>query len=249
MSVMIILQARMSSTRLPGKVMSLINGKPMIYWQIQRILQSRRSNNLVVATSMDETDSILTDYVTSLGVQVYRGSLENVFSRFLDIILINTQFSTIVRLTGDCPLTMPVLLDQMIDEFTSSDFDYFSNCNPPTYPDGLDIEIFSKDAFLSLSQKSLNREEIEHVTLGFKNPRYHFKLGNKFMDTDLSGYRWTVDYEADLSFIREIFKVFTGQEIEMGLDQILDFIEQNPALNTQLSGNLRNIALKSKEEN
>ena len=159
----------MSSTRLPGKVMAEINGFPMIYWQIRRIHEAVQVDKLVLATTIHHSDDVLSDFVNQIGVEVFRGSVDDVHSRFRDLIEKNSQFENIVRLTGDCPMTMPKLLDEMIVAFEHQNLDYYSNCNPPTFPDGLDIEIFSRQAFIRLSNAALSASEKEHVTLGFLN--------------------------------------------------------------------------------
>jgi spore coat polysaccharide biosynthesis protein SpsF len=237
----------MSSSRLPGKVMAVVNGQPLIYWQIRRIQKAKEISKLVIATSTDGSDAVLVDYVLSLGVAAEKGPLDDVFLRFLNIILDNPDHSVIVRLTGDCPLTMPSLLDEMIQEFAEGDYDYYSNCVPPTFPDGLDIEIFTKEAFISLSRQNLTVQEREHVTLGFRNYPNLFKVGNKSNRVDLSDMRWTVDYEEDLEFIKSVFRVCQGREDTINLPQMLELLENNPNLETRLSGNLRNIALKNLE--
>ena len=126
-----ILQARMSSSRLPGKVLCEINGKPMIYWQLQRIYQAKKVEKVIVATSTDSTDDQLVDFLISEKTLFVRGSLNNVKERFDTVI---TQFpsDSFVRLTGDCPLVMPSLIDDLVDTFHEADVDYLSiRSNPP----------------------------------------------------------------------------------------------------------------------
>lgn len=233
----------MSSSRLPGKVMAQINGKPMIYWQIQRISGCPAVDKLIVATSRDVSDDELFEYLVSIGVEVHRGSLEDVHSRFLEIVTKEKEFENIVRLTGDCPLTMPELLENMITEFDLVQLDYYSNCNPPTYPDGLDIEIFSRIAFLKMSQFLLTAEEKEHVTLRFRREPGVFRQGNKANSSDESNRRWTVDFEEDLAFVRRIFTLFKSRENEFGYSEVVESLSINPSLDNPLPGNLRNIAL------
>jgi spore coat polysaccharide biosynthesis protein SpsF len=245
MKTLVILQARMSSSRLPGKVMAQINGRPMIYWQIQRISQCPDVDKLITATSEDVSDDKLFDFLFSMGVEVSRGSLEDVHSRFLKIIMEENEFENVVRLTGDCPLTMPELLGNMISEFKSVQLDYYSNCNPPTYPDGLDIEIFSRTAFLKMSQLVLTSEEKEHVTLRFRKEPGAFRQGNKVNSADESNRRWTVDFEEDLAFVRRIFTLFKSRENEFTYSEVIDSLALNPSLENTLSGRLRNIALRA----
>lgn len=233
----------MSSSRLPGKVMAQINGKPMIYWQIQRINQCPDVDKLIIATSEDVSDDNLFDFVFSMGVEVRRGSLEDVHSRFLKIVMEENEFENVVRLTGDCPLTMPKLLGNMISEFKSLQLDYYSNINPPTYPDGLDIEIFSRAAFLKMSRLVLMPEEKEHVTLRFRREPGTFRQGNKVNSLDESNRRWTVDFEEDLAFVRRIFTLFKSRENQFGYSDVIASLAVNRTLENPLSGNLRNITL------
>ena len=135
-----VLQARMSSNRLPGKVLMEVNGKPMIYWQIQRILQSKEISKLVVATSDHPTDDVLVKYLESINFEFVRGSLDDVLARFIKVENIYSPDS-IIRLTGDCPLVMPELIDSMLKKFYEVNVQYLSNIIELTYPDGLDIEI------------------------------------------------------------------------------------------------------------
>ena len=119
MKTLAILQARMTSTRLPGKVMMKVNGSPMIHWQSKRVLEAKKIDHLIIATSVDESDDSLVDFLNNQGFSVYRGSLDDVFSRYLEISNIY-QPASIVRLTGDCPLVMPELIDEMLEEFDKS---------------------------------------------------------------------------------------------------------------------------------
>jgi spore coat polysaccharide biosynthesis protein SpsF len=243
MSAIAILQARMSSQRLPGKVMLEVNGKPMIYWQVQRILRVSQIAKLVVTTSIDSSDDILAKYLMNEGVEVFRGSLEDVHSRYLAVVNGNPNTDTFLRLTGDCPFTMPLLISEMLSEFAKYEYDYYSNSINPTYPDGLDVEIFSQDSFLSISNTYLSTRDKEHVTLKYRDLDLKFKIGEKLHIEDLSNLRWTVDYEEDFKFVRQIFAHFKGQELTFSMDDVLYLLKREPHLNTQLPGSLRNIAL------
>ena len=220
-----ILQARMGSSRLPGKVLREINSFPMIYWQLKRIEQSTYLDRIIVATSNDPSDDVLCNFLAKEGFNYYRGSLTNVFSRFSDL---NSTFQpiNIIRLTADCPLIMPRMIDDMLEEFESSQFDYFSNSVTPTFPDGLDIEIFTSYALKRLEAAELTQDELEHVTLGFLSRRNDFRIANFANDIDLANLRWTVDYDDDLRFVRDVFETFKGRELVFGTSDVLDEIKQ-----------------------
>jgi len=241
-----VLQARMSSTRLPGKVMKEINGRPMIYWQIQRILKANRVNKLVVVTSTDSSDDPLARFLQGLPVNVHRGSLDNVFSRFIEVTE-KYPHDALVRLTGDCPLVMPELLDAMIEKFYSENVDYLSNTLIPTFPDGLDIEIIKFGGLGKLNTFNLKPEELEHVTYGIYQRPETFKLFNFLNSSDQSLARWTVDYLEDLDFVRAIFGEFRGRETEFNYRQVTEFLELHPKVRSQISGLRRNEMLQSRE--
>jgi len=243
-----ILQARMSSTRLPGKVLAVINEKPMISWQIMRIKESKSINELVVVTSTDQTDDVLADYLLQNGVLVERGPIDNVLARFLQAFERFKGYENIVRLTGDCPLVMPHLIDEMVTEFDKSDVDFLSNALEPTFPDGLDIEIVKRSALIRVSEYPLSAAENEHVTLGLRNRMKEFSIKNYSQVRDLSSLRWTVDYEGDLEFIRKVYDEFKGCELTFSYQDLLDLLTRNPELYNEISGNLRNVALKEIQE-
>ncbi|CAN2169792.1 SpsF Spore coat polysaccharide biosynthesis protein F, CMP-KDO synthetase homolog [Candidatus Nanopelagicaceae bacterium] len=239
-----ILQARMSSNRLPGKVLQEINGKPMIYWQLQRILKATMIEKVIVATSLDSTDDQLVEFLSSQDITCIRGSLDNVKERF-DTVLSQIPSETFIRLTGDCPLVMPHLIDEMVREFGDANVDYFSNTIQPTFPDGLDIEVVKTDAFKKLSSFSLSRAEKEHVTYGLYSRPGEFNIRNFSNAENLSHMRWTVDYQEDLDFVREIFLHFKGREDLFGFSELLDFLTLNPGIKSMIDANRRNESLFS----
>lgn len=241
MSKTVILQARMESSRLPGKVLKPINGKPMIEWQIARIQQSK-AEKIILATSNDASDDDLATVVRKLGIEVYRGSLQDVHSRFMAI-LEKEQPRFFIRLTGDCPLVMPNLIDKMMSKFEIEKFDYFSNINPPTYPDGLDIEIISTEKFFEFSRKDLSNEEKEHVTIGLRRRSGMKRHGNFENRIDLSRMRWTVDYPEDFLFVERVFNFFEGRELYFNMDEILEAIRNGRIKDNLVPHNFRNISL------
>jgi spore coat polysaccharide biosynthesis protein SpsF len=236
---LVILQARMSSSRFPGKVMMPINGEPMIYRQIERIEEASVVDSLIVATSTDSSDDVLAGYLKAKGVQVFRGSLENVLSRFLEIEA-QIQPTTIIRLTGDCPLVMPELIDKMVVRFYDSNVDYLSNTLEPTFPDGLDIEILKASALRKLGTFKLSTAEREHVTLGIYRRPLEFSLENYRGHQDLSKNRWTVDYFQDLEFVRQVFINFEGEESKFSFEDTMIFLANNKDIKSAISPDRRN---------
>ena len=236
---LVILQARMSSSRLPGKVMMKINDEPMIHWQIKRILEATKVSDLVVATSVDATDDCLVDFLEANSIKVHRGSLRNVLSRFTEAAT-KYHYDALIRLTGDCPLVMPELINQMVDEFYELDVDYLSNTLEPTFPDGLDIEIIRRGILEKLASFKLENMELEHVTFGVYTRPETFRLSNFKSKSNLSTERWTVDYQEDLEFVRAIFKKFAGREAHFSYQEVLDYLSENPELTSQIHGYKRN---------
>jgi spore coat polysaccharide biosynthesis protein SpsF len=242
---LVILQARMSSSRLPGKVMMRINGRPMIYWQIQRILKASKINDLVIATSNDSTDDSLVEFLRENSFFVHRGSMNNVLSRFVEIAS-KSPSDAYVRLTGDCPLVMPNLIDEMVDDFYERNVEYLSNTLVPTFPDGLDIEIFNDGALQKLSRLNLTNEELEHVTYGIHSRPGIFQVSNYMGQADHSSERWTVDYQEDFDFIKEVYEAFSGREAEFSYEEVLDFIAAVPSQKSHKNKFKRNEQLKRK---
>jgi len=206
MRVVALIQARVGSMRLPGKVLRPILGKPMIEVILARLSKSIEIDEIVVATSKETQDDKLQLLVESLGYQCTRGSEKNVLDRFYESAKI-MQADTIVRITGDCPLVDPELVDKCIQAFKKDKLDYFSNVDPRSYPDGLDIEVFS---FASLDQANKEANSVfdrEHVTPYIRNSS-SFLRGSIKHKQDLSESRWTVDEPEDLVVINNIFKHF-----------------------------------------
>jgi spore coat polysaccharide biosynthesis protein SpsF len=231
---LVVLQARMSSTRLPGKVMSQINGHPMIYWEIGRISKAKHVNKTVVAISDQGSDDILANYLESIQQEYIRGSLDNVLGRYVKADE-NYNPSAIIRLTADCPLVMPELIDQYLEIFHKSDFDYLSNTLELSYPDGLDIEIIKPGIFKKLLELNLSEEEKEHVTLGIYSRKDKFRTHNVSNKTNISDFRWTVDTLDDLVFVKSVYAHFESKEMNFTFEDVLKYVKENPNLNRIMS--------------
>ena len=227
---LVILQARMSSRRLPGKVLLILNDKPMIYWQIKRILRAKSITKLVVAISEHPSDDILANYLDEIAQEYIRGPLDNVLERFIQANkLYNPQ--SIVRITGDCPFVMPEIIDSVVSLFNETKSDYVSNVVDLTFPDGLDVEVFKANVLEKLTNYPLSSVEKEHVTLGILNRKDDFIIGNYSNSKNLSHYRWTVDTAEDFNFVSKIFANFRSSEVAFTFDEIQRFIENNPEIN------------------
>lgn len=196
----------MTSKRLPGKVMAPVLGEPMIGRQIERIQRSARIDKLIVATSTDPSDAPLAEHVESLGVDVFRGSLDDVLDRFSAALQRCPQATAVVRLTADCPLTDPELIDKVIEHHLDVDADYTSNTmGARTYPHGLDVEVMKPKALEEAAARAQDPYEIEHVTPYLYNRPQQFRLAGVAQHKSQAKLRWTVDVAEDLAFVRDVY--------------------------------------------
>ena len=237
-----ILQARMTSSRLPGKVLEPLEGAPMILRQIERIRRSEAIGGLVVATSTDPSDDRLAAALKAHDVTVVRGSLDDVLARFIAVI---DQYETdaVVRLTADCPLASPAVIDAVVNAFTSNNLDYCSNTLVPTYPDGVDVEVVRAGALRWVNEHSADRAEHEHVTLGVYRRPDRFRLHNVTGPQDLSDLRWTVDTPEDLSFVRAVYAELYAEQPAFELEDVLELLRRRPDLSRTSADAARNAAL------
>lgn len=206
MKIVALVQARMGSTRLPNKVMKPIGGIPMIELLLSRLARSEEIDQIVVATSVDERNLVLADHVRKLGYACEQGSENDVLERFFKAAQ-EHQADVVIRITGDCPLVDPELVDDVIRRYKNADVDYFSNIAPPTYPDGLDIEVFSFAALATAVEETDKPFDHEHVTPYLRNSG-RFKTASSSNEADLSSRRWTVDEPSDFSVIEKVFGHF-----------------------------------------
>ena len=228
--VLAILQGRLSSTRLPGKVLADLLGEPMIVRQLERLRRSHLIDTLVVATSVDPSDDPLAEELEGRGFLVRRGPLDDVVSRF-DRIVAEFQPLTIVRLTADCPLADVRVIDRVIRANVDSGSDCTSNTLTRTYADGLDVEVVSSAAWERLVALPLTPEEREHVTLGIYGRPDEFTLESVTQQPDCSGLRWTVDVPDDLQFVRTVYERLYYEDSGFGQQAILDLLKTHPELN------------------
>jgi len=219
----------MTSSRLPGKVLKPILGRPMLEQQIERLWRCRRIDKLVIATSVNQEDDAIEALCTKIGMGCFRGDLENVLDRFYQAAR-QGKAKHVVRLTGDCPLTDPVLIDELIEFYADRECDYASNCHEPTLPDGLDAEIFSFSALEQTWKEAVLPSHLEHVTLFIRSHPERFKIACYKYHQNLSHLRWVVDEPEDLEFVRRVYKILYPVKPEFGIEDILALLERKPAL-------------------
>jgi len=203
-------QARMTSSRLPGKVLEPIDGVPSIVYLVRRARRARLLDDVVVVTSTDPTDDPLAQALQSHGLACFRGDLHDVLERYAQA-AIAYRADEVVRLTGDCPLIDPAVVDAVIALRRSAGVDYASNIDPPSYPDGLDCECFSAAVLQRAAAEARQQPEREHVTLWMRGEQASLQRANHRSLVDASHLRLTVDYPDDLSAVRQLVSALAVQ--------------------------------------
>src|SRR3989344_4733861 len=223
-----IIQARTGSTRLPGKVLKRAVGKTMLELMIERVRRARKLDAIVIATSTEKRDTRIADIAERLGVGIFRGSEKDVLDRYYQAA---QKFGAdiVMRLTSDCPLMDPCIVDTVADFYLKkkNQFDYVSNVRPLTFPEGMDVEIFS---FRSLEKawKESSPREREHVTTYIGKHQEIFRIGNVFNEKDLSHFRLTLDYKEDLILIQKLFRVLYPKNQDFTMQAIVSLLEARP---------------------
>lgn len=203
--IVAILQARMTSSRLPGKVMKPILGMPMIGRHIERLNRCDSLDRIVVATSRDPSDDVLAAYCEGLGVRVFRGSLDDVLGRFQGAAIAHGPATHVVRLTADCPLADPQVIDACVWRHIETGADYTSNTIERSYPDGLDVEVMTAEALKVMHREARDPYEREHVTPYLYRHSERFRIAQLVQSAPLSDRRWTVDTPEDFEFVSRVY--------------------------------------------
>ena len=240
LNIIAIIQARMGSSRLPGKVLLEIEGNKLLELIVKRVSSSKYISKIIVATTLLSEDDELEKYAkNNLKCDIYRGSSNNVLNRFYEAAKLNNA-DLIVRITADDPLKDPYIIDQAIEIMLSNNkLDYCSNTIEPTYPEGLDIEVFKFTALKIANFEANLKSECEHVTpFIWKNPK-RFNIQNFKFERNLSSWRWTVDKQEDLEFFRCIFNEFKNKPL-VNYREVIKFLETNPEIMKINSGTIRN---------
>ncbi len=234
-----ILQARMSSTRLPGKVLADLAGAPMILRQIERLKRSTRLERIVVATSDQASDDPLAVCLIAAGVPVHRGPLDDVLARYIGAIEAFGPVRTVVRLTADCPLADPTLIDETLALHQRSGADYTSNTPARrSYPKGLDVEVFESVALKIAADETRDPYDHEHVTPFLYRHPNRFKIEGLEQGPDEGNVRWTVDRPDDLEFVRAVYDGLYAAKPAFTSDDVRAFVRGRPDL-ADLGGDRR----------
>jgi spore coat polysaccharide biosynthesis protein SpsF len=228
-SVTAIIQARMGSTRLPGKTLLPIFGeKTVIELLLERVAKAKSVGRVLVATSVAPQDNVLADFCENRGIACFRGHETDVLDRFYRAALSSGPADTLVRLTGDCPLHDPDVIDAVIRFCRTENLDYGSNVDPPTFPDGLDTEVFRFSTLEQAWKDAKQPEEREHVTIYMKRRLDLFRQKTYRNESDLSFHHWTLDDNDDLRFVRGIYQHLYPINPDFRMRDVLAFLEQNP---------------------
>ena len=235
-----IIQARVNSTRLPNKVLLDLKGKTVMERVIERVQRSRLVEDVIVATTMEEQDLELALLCEKRGVKVYRGSEEDVLDRYYQAARV-FLIKDIVRITADCPLIDPMIIDEAIGLYTSMKADYVSNALRETFPDGEDVEVFSFETLENAWKNAKLYSEREHVTSYIRKHPEFFKIENLICKQNLSQKRWTLDEKKDYEFIKLIYEnLYNEGDGNFGMREILEFLKRYPECEKINSGIKRN---------
>lgn len=229
MDYVAIVQARMGSSRLPHKVLKPILGIPMLLRQVERIQHSKKISTIIIATSTERIDDEIDIVCRENNIACFRGSLHDVLDRYYKAAK-KYAANNVVRLTADCPLIDATVIDQVIHYFENNSLDYASNTLHPTFPDGLDVEVFRFSALERAFQHACLKSEREHVTPFLKKQENQFNIGSYEHSQDYSAIRLTVDYEEDLLLVRKIYEMMYPENPAFSFADILTLITHNPWL-------------------
>ena len=250
-----IIQARMGSSRLPGKSMIKILNKPLIWYVLSRTSLSKRVDKVILATTLNKEDDELANYAAENGFLVYRGSEKDVLSRYFlaysNFCTKNVTQDAIVRITGDCPLIDPKLIDKVIIKYLTGKYDYVALSQD--FAEGLDVEIFSSSMLEFAHKEAKLDSEREHVAQFFHNNKHLYKMHRLESPSDDSKYRITVDELEDLNVIKAIVEYFDANKIDLDFPNIKNFLQTNQEIWKQNSHIIRNegllISLKNESKN
>lgn len=233
-AVTIVVQARMSSSRLPKKVLLPILGESLLYRMIERLQQIKHKATIVIATSEDQQDDVIETFCQTKNITCFRGSLNNLLDRHYQVGKL-TNADIIIKIPSDCPLIDPRIVDKVLDFYVENEgkYDFVSNLHPATYPDGNDVEIMTSEALSKAWQEAVRPLELEHTTPYFWENPDKFRLANVVWETNLDysmSHRFTIDYHEDYLFIKRVFEELYPQNPRFSLDDILTLLQEKPEI-------------------
>ncbi len=243
-----IIQARIGSSRLPGKVLLPLSGKPMLSFLLERIQKAKRIDKLVVATSISDSDDPIEQLCKLMGIDCYRGSLNNVLDRFYHAAL-TYKPDSVIRFTGDCPLHDPMLIDEFCECFTNNKYDYLCNTVKPTFPDGYDMWAASFSALYDAWNNAILPSDLEHVFPYIRSHKKRFKTGSFEHREDNSRFRVTVDHWEDYQLVTKVVDEVSKTDTAILYSSVLDFLKNNNTVAMSNSDKIRDAGyMKSLDE-
>lgn len=226
-----IIQARMSSSRLPGKIMLRACGKTMLELMIERVQKAHTLDKILVATTINPADDIIVNLCKDIGVQYFRGPEEDVLLRYkLAADVVNAD--TIVRLSSDCPLIDPIVIDKIVNVYVNGNFDFVNNLSPlpRTYPDGMMVEVFSKDLLNEINREAIKPSHREHVTFFMWMQPNRYKIHRVDYEKDLSQYRLNLDYAEDYDMIKSVFENLYEKDKFFTMEDTINWLNAHPKI-------------------
>jgi len=242
--VIAIVQARMGSTRLPGKSLIKIEGKPILEHIVNRIRYSKTIDEIIIATTTEQEDEAIVKLARKLQIGIFRGSAEDVLDRFYQAA---NKFNgrVIVRITADDPFKDPKVIDKIVNYFLShTELDYASNTIEPTYPIGIDVEVFTFSALERAWVGAKTMIEREHVTPYIWDNSCSFNIANIKNHKDLSHLRWTIDTQKDLEMTREIYRKLYVEDEVFYMEDILRLLHKIPHI-SDINSNIAQVVINT----
>jgi len=237
--ILAIIQARMGSSRLPNKVLKYLGDKTVLENVLVRVLRSKYIDEIFVATTVDKNNLPIISFCALNGYRVFCGSEDDVLDRFYQLAKL-LKPKHIVRITSDCPVIDPQIIDLIIENHLNSNSDYTSNTIEDSFPDGMDTEVFTYNALEEAWKKSELLSEREHVTPYLKKHKELFKLNSIVSKTNYSNKRWTLDTELDFQFLQSIFSELYTENPIFGMNEILNLLIESPDIEMINSSIIRN---------
>ncbi len=229
MKTVIIVQARMNSTRLPGKVLMRIMNKTLLEYQIERLKRVSLADQIVIATTINKSDIPIVELCRQLAIPCFRGSENDVLARYHDAAL-EHDADIVVRITSDCPLIDPIVVDNVIGYFGDNygAYDYVSNVQTRTYPRGMDCEVFTSSVLNIINHEAFEPSDREHVTTYIYHHPGRFRIGSITYHKDRSHHRWTVDTYEDFILVKNIIENIYPVKPEFTIEDCLQSVEEHP---------------------
>ncbi len=246
MRVNAIVQARCGSSRFPNKVFSLIDGKTLLWHVVNRLKFTKKIDEVIIATTTNNIDDEIEQWCVKNDIKCFRGSENDVLNRFYNASL-KYPSDIVVRITADDPFKEPAVIDRVIDTYKNGNYDYVTNNYPPSFPEGLDCEVFSSKLLCEMEEKSNDSFEREHVTQYVFNHSLEFRIGNVQNDENLSYLRWTIDTEEDLNMVRAVYEHRSNKDGLLLMNEILDILKRHPEI-TKINSNVARSAMYKKGE-